>query len=99
MRTVVRAERAKGRSVESPGVTTVQHTAPTIVRGPSAVGTDVRRMLTLTLTLAVTDFRLKFFGSFLGYLWQLMRPLLLFSVLYLVFTKFVRLGNDVPYYS
>ena len=47
----------------------------------------------LTVTLAVTDFKLRFFGSVLGYLWQLMRPLLLFGVLYVVFTQFVRLGD------
>ena len=37
--------------------------------------------------LAVTDFRLTYFGSVLGYLWSLMRPLLLFGVLYVVFTQ------------
>ena len=41
-------------------------------------------------TLAVTDFKLRFFGSVLGYLWQLVRPLLLFGVLYVVFTQFVQ---------
>ena len=64
------------------------------VRGPSALGTDPRRFLQLTLTLAVTDFKLKFFGSVLGYLWQLMRPLMLFGVLYLVFVQWVRLGGE-----
>jgi ABC-2 type transport system permease protein len=76
------------------------HADPLVpVKGPSAIGADLRRMSTLTWTFAVTDFKLKFFGSILGYLWQLMRPLLLFTVLYFVFTEFVRLGNDVPYYS
>ena len=42
---------------------------------------------TSTWTLAVTDFKLRFFGSALGYLWQLIRPLLLFGVLYVVFTR------------
>ena len=68
------------------------------MKGPSALGADRRRFLHLTWTLAVTDFKLRFFGSVLGYLWQLMRPLLLFGVLYVVFTQFVRLGNGVPYY-
>jgi ABC-2 type transport system permease protein len=82
-------------------VSAVVGTPPPLVpvKGPSAVGTDLRRLKTLTVTLAVTDFKLKFFGSILGYLWQLMRPLLLFTVLYFVFTEFVRLGNDVPHYS
>ena len=47
---------------------------------------------------AVSDFKLRFFGSALGYLWQLVRPLLLFGVLYVVFTEIVRLGGDVELY-
>jgi ABC-2 type transport system permease protein len=69
------------------------------VRGPSAVGGDWHRLLQLTRLLAVTDFRLRFFGSVLGYLWQVMHPLLLFGVLYLVFTEVVRIGGDVPFYG
>jgi ABC-2 type transport system permease protein len=66
------------------------------IRGPSALGTDWRHFLNLTRTLAVLDFKLKFFGSVLGYLWQLMRPLMLFGVLYVVFTQFVKLGDSSP---
>lgn len=68
------------------------------IQGPSALGRDRRRFVHLALTLAVTDFKLKFFGSMLGYLWQLMRPLMLFGVLYFVFTEFVRVGGVVPHY-
>jgi ABC-2 type transport system permease protein len=68
------------------------------IKGPSALGTDLRRLAHLSVTLAVMEFKLRFFGSVLGYLWQLMRPLLLFTVLYVVFTKFVRLGSDVRFY-
>ena len=66
--------------------------------GPSALGSDPARFARLTWTLAVTQFRLKFYGSVLGYLWQLVRPLLLFGVLYVVFTQFVRLGEGVQFY-
>nr|MBA2517034.1 ABC transporter permease [Solirubrobacterales bacterium] len=48
--------------------------------------------------LAVTEFKLRFFGSFLGYLWQLVRPVLLFGVLYVVFTQFVKVGGRVAFY-
>ena len=48
--------------------------------------------------LAVTDFKLRFFGSALGYVWTLMRPLLLFGVLYFVFTEVVRFGGDIKHY-
>jgi ABC-2 type transport system permease protein len=68
------------------------------ITGPRAVGEDRRRMVYLAAALAVTDFKLRFFGSLLGYFWQLVRPLLLFGVLYLVFTKFIRLGAGVPFY-
>jgi ABC-2 type transport system permease protein len=67
-------------------------------RGPSAVGEDLRRFWSLTTTLAVTDFKLRFFGSALGYVWTLMRPLLLFGALYLVFTEIVRFGEGVEHY-
>ncbi|MFL5782710.1 MAG: ABC transporter permease [Thermoleophilaceae bacterium] len=69
------------------------------IRGPSALGGDWRRFVHLSWTLAVTDFKLRFFGSVLGYLWQLLRPLMLFGVLLLVFTVFLPLGNDVPHYD
>lgn len=68
------------------------------IRGPSAIGGEPRRFLHLTWALAVTEFKLRFFGSVLGYLWQLMRPLMLFGVLYVVFTEFVRLGGGVQFY-
>ena len=46
----------------------------------------------------MTDFKLRFFGSVLGYVWTLFRPLLLFGVLYLVFTEVVRFGEGVKHY-
>ena len=68
------------------------------IKGPSALGGDLRRLLHLSVTLAIMEFKLRFFGSVLGYLWQLMRPLLLFGVLYVVFTEFVRLGAGIRFY-
>jgi ABC-2 type transport system permease protein len=74
--------------------------APSVAsyREPSAVGDDLRRFVALTVTLAVTDFKLRFFGSALGYVWTLMKPLLLFGVLYFVFTEVVRFGDEVQHY-
>ena len=59
------------------------------IKGPSALGSDPRRLWHLTWTLARTEFKLAFFGSALGYLWQVMRPLLLFGVIYLVLSRSV----------
>ncbi len=72
---------------------TAQHTT-----SPTAFGDDVRHFVNLTFTLAVTEWKLRFFGSVLGYLWTLMRPLLLFSVLYIVFTHVVKVGGKIPHY-
>jgi ABC-2 type transport system permease protein len=69
------------------------------IKGPSALGSDRRRFWQLTRALAMTDFKLRFFGSALGYLWQLMRPLMLFGVLLLVFTKVAKFGDAVPHYA
>jgi ABC-2 type transport system permease protein len=67
--------------------------------GPSALGGEFRRFVELTLTLARTEFKLRYFGSVLGYLWSLMRPLLFFGVLYVFFTKLIHLGKGVPHYG
>lgn len=76
------------------------HVAPLReITGPSALAGSLPRFLHLTWTLAVQDFKLRFFGSMLGYLWQLMRPLMLFGVLYFVFTQAIRIGAGVEYFA
>ena len=62
------------------------------IRGPRALTGDWRRFWHLTFNIAVMQWKLRFFGSALGYLWQLVRPLLLFLVLYVFFTKVARVG-------
>jgi ABC-2 type transport system permease protein len=68
------------------------------IKGPTALGNDPRRLLRLTWALAVTDWRLRFFGSALGYLWSLVQPLMLFGVLYLVFSELLDFGGDERFY-
>jgi ABC-2 type transport system permease protein len=48
--------------------------------------------------LVRTDFKLRYQGSTLGYVWSLLRPLLLFLILYVVFVKLLKLGNGIPHY-
>ena len=48
--------------------------------------------------MSVTEFRRTYFGTVLGYVWSLVRPLILFAVLLFVFTKIFRVGSDVPNY-
>lgn len=68
------------------------------IKGPSATGGDLRRVMRLAYELARTDFKLRFFGSALGYLWTLMRPLLLFGVLYFVFSVALKFDGDEKYF-
>jgi ABC-2 type transport system permease protein len=69
------------------------------VRGPTSLGTDRRRFWRLVWHLGRTEFVTKYEGSALGYLWSLLNPVLLFGVLYLVFTKVVRVGDTIPDYA
>ena len=69
------------------------------VRGPSALGGGWRRSLELLYLIAVTEFKKTYFGTVLGYLWSLARPLMLFGVLLAVFTQVFRIGSLVPNYE
>lgn len=48
--------------------------------------------------LAITGFKLKYNGSFFGYLWSLMKPLFLFIILFFVFNNVFKLGKAIPNY-
>lgn len=48
--------------------------------------------------LIVTDFKLRYQGSALGYAWSLLKPLFLFAILYTVFGLFLRIGGDIPHF-
>jgi ABC-2 type transport system permease protein len=64
--------------------------------------TDLRKRyrysVILLKQLVKTDFKLRYQGSFLGYLWSLLRPLLMFAILYVVLTDFLPLGKGIQHY-
>ncbi|HEY2536890.1 MAG TPA: ABC transporter permease [Solirubrobacteraceae bacterium] len=64
------------------------------IRGPRALTDDWSRFWHLTYNIARNEFKLKFFGSALGYLWQVMKPLLLFAVLYTFFVVIGHVGKN-----
>jgi ABC-2 type transport system permease protein len=68
------------------------------VPGPSALGGGWRRAAELLYLIAVTDFKKTYFGTVLGYLWSLARPLMLFGILLTVFTRVFHLAGHVPHY-
>jgi ABC-2 type transport system permease protein len=57
-----------------------------------------RYSLILLKELVKTEFKLRYQGSMLGYLWSLLKPLFLFIILYFVFVYFLRVGSDVPFW-
>lgn len=57
-----------------------------------------RYSLVLLRELVITEFKLRYQGSALGYLWSLLRPIFLFIILYVVFVYFLQIGNDVPHW-
>jgi ABC-2 type transport system permease protein len=68
------------------------------VRGPSALGGSPRRFFDLLWLISVTEFKRVYFGTVLGYVWSLIRPLMLFGVLLVVFTKVFRVGHELEFY-
>ena len=68
------------------------------IRGPSAVGGGTKRFFDMLWLSAVTEFKLGYHGTVLGFLWSFVRPLLLFGVLLVVFTQVFRLGSQVENY-
>lgn len=57
-----------------------------------------KRNKALLKELVKTEFKLRYQGSALGYAWSLLKPLGLFSILYVVFVKFLSVGDAVPHF-
>ncbi|CAI3336019.1 ABC transporter permease [Enterococcus cecorum] len=58
-----------------------------------------RRNRILLKELVRTDFKLRYQGSVIGYIWSVLKPLMLFAVMYVVFIYFLRFGQDVPHFA
>jgi len=79
----------------------VSHPTPQPLRevhGPSALGGGRRRFFDLLWLMSVTEFRRTYFGTVFGYLWSLVRPLMLFGVLLFVFTQVFKVGSELDNY-
>jgi ABC-2 type transport system permease protein len=66
--------------------------------GPAAFSRNWQRLWSLAWLMARTNYRIAYFNSVLGPVWSVMRPLLLFGVLYFVFSQIVDFGDDIPNY-
>lgn len=58
-----------------------------------------RRNRILLRELVVTDFKLRYQGSVLGYTWSLLKPLMLFAIMYIVFVHFLKFGQGIPHFA
>ncbi len=48
--------------------------------------------------LVITDFKLRYQGSVLGYLWSLLKPLMLFVIMYVVFGVWLKFGSGIDHF-
>ena len=58
-----------------------------------------QRNINLLRELAVTQFKLKYTGSALGYVWSLVKPAMLFGIMYAVFSRLLRAGSNTPEFT
>ena len=58
-----------------------------------------RKNRILLKELVKTDFKLRYQGSALGYMWAVLKPMMMFAILYLVFVNFLRIGGDIPHFA
>ncbi len=86
--------------MNAPPAEQIERTTLRSVSGPGALAGGWRRFFELLYLMAVSDFKKAYFETVLGYVWSLLRPLMLFGVLLVVFTKIFRVGSgDVPHYE
>lgn len=58
-----------------------------------------KRNKVLLRELVITDFKLRYQNSVLGYAWSLLKPLFLFAIMYVVFVHFLRFGDGVKHFA
>jgi ABC-2 type transport system permease protein len=63
------------------------------------IGSRYRYPAIILRAMVVSDFKLRYQASLLGYMWTILKPLALFTILFVVFAKFLRFGVGVPFYS
>jgi ABC-2 type transport system permease protein len=60
--------------------------------------TRYRYSIILLKQLVKTDFKLRYQGSVLGYVWSLLRPMFMFGILYVIFGIFLKAKANIPHY-
>lgn len=68
------------------------------IRGPSAFGGEARRFFQLLWLISRTELKTRYQGAAFGMAWAVLEPLLLFGVMYAVFSSVLRFGGGVEHY-
>ena len=71
----------------------------TRIASRSARSITLRQHLNLTRELAVTQFKLRYTGSVLGYVWSMVNPLMQFAILYLIFVRVFHADRSSPHFT
>jgi ABC-2 type transport system permease protein len=69
------------------------------IRGPAAFGGEAKRFLQLLWLISQTELRTRYQGAAFGMTWAVLEPLLLFGVMYAVFSSVLRFGGGVEHYA
>ncbi len=94
-------ERVRAQRMESqPGPVEWQVPShPLSEDAPAAAASQAQRFTDVVFTLARAEFKLRYLDSVIGYVWSLAQPLLLYLVLYFVWSKLFPAARDVPHYQ
>jgi ABC-2 type transport system permease protein len=69
------------------------------IRGPSAFGGGWQRTWRLLWLISVTEFRVRYTNTFLGYAWSVLRPFIFFGIIYTVVNQVLRYGDAIPNFA
>ena len=58
-----------------------------------------RKNMILLREMIKTDFKLRYQGSLIGHLWSILKPFMLFTIMYLVFVRFLKFDDGTPHYA
>jgi ABC-2 type transport system permease protein len=68
------------------------------IQGPAAFGGEAKRFLQLLVQISKTELKTRYQGAAFGMAWSVAEPLLIFGVMYAVFSSVGRFGGAVPHY-
>jgi ABC-2 type transport system permease protein len=90
------ADAQRGFSAATPAVGTAQPAENATAAPPRGI---IRRHANLTRELAISQFKVKYTGSVLGYVWSLLKPMLMFGMTWIVFEKLFHTGKGAANFT